>query len=114
MDKFDIEKVYKDPSSLERAQRKWDAGKLKYSLVLPGFLELIAEILTKGEINHPKESDGTPSWQLVEPIAYQDALERHLIEYKKGSLIDGEMGTDHMGHVAVNAMFLWWFNQRRE
>lgn len=98
-----------------RASRKWDAGKLKYSLVLPEFLELMAEILTKGEINHPKESDGTPSWQLVEPVAYQNALERHFVEYKKGNLVDdgkGGMGTDHMGNIAVNAMFLWWFNRR--
>ena len=96
-----------------RKGRKWDQGKLKYDLILVGFLELMAEILTKGEINHPKEPDGTPSWQLVEPERYVNALFRHLQEYRKdpGSL-DKEMGTHHMGHVAVNAMFLWWFGTR--
>lgn len=102
--------------AIERKNRKWDDGKLKYNLILPGFLELMAEILTRGEVNHPCEPDGTPSWQLVEPVAYENALIRHLQAYRKGEIIDPDpnMPTDHMGNVAVNAMFLWWFNRQRE
>lgn len=103
-----------DAATPGREQRKWDKGKLKYSLVIPEFTELMAEILTKGEINHPKEPDGTPSWQLVEPVAYQDALDRHFMAYKKGEMIDPDptMATHHMGNIAVNAMFLWWFSRQ--
>jgi len=102
--------------ALDRKKRKWDDGKLKYHLILPQFLELMAEILTRGEINHPKEPDGTPSWQLVEKEAYEDALFRHFQAYRRGEIIDPDpkMPTDHMGNVAVNAMFLWWFNRQRE
>jgi hypothetical protein len=102
--------------ALARKNRKWDDGKLKYSLILPGFLELMAEILTRGEINHPCEPDGTPSWQLVEPKAYEDALFRHFQAYRKGEVIDTDpnMPTDHMGNIAVDAMFLWWFNRQKE
>ena len=95
----------------ERNNRKWDKGKLKYSLILTDFLELMADILTKGEENHPRESSGQPSWQLVEPEAYLDALIRHVQEYRKeASSLDKDMGTHHMGHVAVNAMFLYWLS----
>jgi len=97
-----------------RENRKWDKGKLKYSLVIPEFLELMAEILTKGEINHPKEPDGTPSWQLVDRVAYEDALFRHLQARRKGEKIDPDpnMPTSHWGNIAVNAMFLYWFDQQ--
>lgn len=102
--------------AIERQNRKWDQGKINYTLILPGFLELMAEILTKGEVNHPREPDGTPSWQLVEPEAYEKALFRHFQAYRKGEIIDTDpnMPTDHMGNIAVNAMFLWWFNRQKE
>ena len=97
----------------DRKKRKWDQGKLKYNLILPGFLEQMAEILTKGEVNHPRDPDGTPSWQAVEPEAYVNSLMRHLEDYRKGKLVDKEMLTHAMGHVAVNAMFLWWFTREK-
>ena len=81
-------------------------------------LELMAEILTKGELNHPCEPNGQPSWQLVEEKAYEDALFRHFQAYRKGEMFDERMDLpsgkpcDHMGNIAVNAMFLWWFNQQ--
>jgi len=111
-----VDDMRKLKDTLARKNRKWDDGKLKYSLILPGFLELMAEILTRGEINHPCEPDGTPSWQLVEPEAYEDALFRHFQAYRKGEIIDTDptMPTDHMGNIAVNAMFLWWFNRQKE
>ncbi|MFZ3045719.1 MAG: dATP/dGTP diphosphohydrolase domain-containing protein, partial [Desulfatirhabdiaceae bacterium] len=108
--------LQREQEIINRKNRKWDEGKLKYRLILPGFLELMAEILTRGEVNHPCEPDGTPSWQLVEPEAYEDALFRHFQAYRKGEVIDTDpnMPTDHMGNIAVDAMFLWWFNRQRE
>lgn len=104
---------------MDRADRKWDNGKIKYRLVLPEFLELMAKILTEGEKNHPCEPNGQPSWQLVEPEAYEDALFRHFQAYRKGEMHDKDMKfdnepCDHMGNIAVNAMFLWWFNRKKE
>ncbi len=54
------------PERKDQDPRKWDSGKLKYSLILPEFLEEMAKVLTMGEVNHPPEADGSPSWQLVE------------------------------------------------
>ncbi len=97
--------------AIKRKDLKWDDGKLKFGLILPGFEKLMAEILTKGEINHPK-IDGTPSWQHVEPEAYLDAIKRHINSRQSGEVLDDDMKTNHWGHVAVNAMFLWWFDQQ--
>jgi len=89
---------------------KWNKGKLKYSLILVGFLRLMADILTKGEANHPRV-DGAPSWQRVPRVEYEDAMMRHIEAYRyDNNSLDKEMNTHHLGHVAVNAMFLWWFS----
>lgn len=92
---------------------KWDEGKLKYSLILPEFLELMAKVLTLGEKNHPADKDGVPSWTKVDPKRYEDALFRHFQAYRLGETLDKEMGTSHMGHIAVNAMFLFWLEGRK-
>ncbi len=95
---------------VSRNNLKWDEGKLKFRLILPEFEELMAEILTKGELNHPAV-DGQPSWQLVEKEAYVDALQRHMNSWRQGESDDPQMQTHHMGHIAVNAMFIWYLDQ---
>jgi hypothetical protein len=90
--------------------RKWDNGKLKYSLILPEFLEEMAKVLTLGELNHPPEADGSPSWQHVGEERYVDVMIRHLQSYRMGGRFDEDMGTHEMAHLAVNAMFIWWLS----
>jgi len=106
--RFDKVEVCDSPFS--KSSRKWDNGKLKYSLILPEFLEETAKVLTLGEVNHPPEADGSPSWQQVKEERYIDAMIRHLQAYRMGGRLDEDMGTHHMSHVAVNAMFIWWLS----
>jgi hypothetical protein len=98
-----------DEDEIARNDLKWDNGKLKFSLILPEFEKLMAEILTKGEINHPRVA-GEPSWQQVEPEAYINAMKRHISSFQLGESTDSDMNTHHMGHVAINAMFLYWLD----
>ena len=95
---------------MDREDAKWDKGKLQYSLILWDFLKLLATILTKGKANHPPLGDGTESWKTVEPEAYLDAMFRHIEAWRSGELDDKDMKTHHMGHIAINAMFLWWMD----
>jgi len=97
----------------KRGDLKWDTGKLDYTLLEPLFLKELATIMTLGEKNHPKV-DGEPSWRLVEPEAYLKALLRHIQAYRLGEQIDQEMGTRHLAHVAVNAMFVIYFDMLKE
>jgi hypothetical protein len=92
-----------------RKELKWDTGKLDYTLLEPLFLQELAKIMTLGEKNHPKVN-GESSWRLVEPDAYLKALLRHIQAYRLGERIDQDMGTHHLAHIAVNAMFLFYFD----
>ena len=40
---------------------------------------------------------------------YIDAMRRHITDFNGGSDRDLDSGLSHMAHVAVNAMFLYWF-----
>ena len=45
---------------------------------------------------------------------YINALERHLIEVKKGNFIDDESGCSHLAHLSCNAMFLHYLTKKQE
>jgi hypothetical protein len=96
-----------------RENLKFDAGKLDYTLLEPFFLQEMAKIMTLGEKNHPKVG-GEPSWRLVEQEAYLKALLRHIQAYRLGERVDQEMGTKHLAHAAVNAMFVMYFDMLKE
>jgi len=97
----------------KRGDLKWDTGKLDYTLLEPLFLQEMAKIMTLGEKNHPKVG-GEPSWRLVEAEAYLKALLRHIQAYRLGERVDQEMGTKHLAHAAVNAMFVMYFDMKEE
>jgi hypothetical protein len=96
-----------------REELKWDDGKLDYTLLEPLFLKELAKIMTLGEKNHPKV-DGEPSWRLVEPEPDLKALLRHIQAYRLGERVDPDMGTRHLAHVAINAMFVMYFDMLKE
>ena len=83
---------------------KHDKGKVQPTLIVAEFITEIAKILTLGVKKYGKNN-----WKLCKDTTrYKDALERHWIEYKKGVLYDKD-GFTHLGAVATNAMFLFWF-----
>ena len=90
--------------------RKFDNGKVRYSLVPPYALESVARNLTVGLSKYSAHN-----WQKV-PNAkerYLDALYRHLEAYRKGEINDPESSVDDMPHLAAviaNAMFLLEFD----
>ena len=88
--------------------KKADKGKLQHSLIDPEFIEGMAEVLTYG-INKYKKKD---SWKTVDNAKdrYLDALIRHEMEYRKGNKFDNESEIHHLLHLAVNAMFLYYFS----
>lgn len=85
---------------------KFDAGKLRYSLIPPAATRAMAQVLTFGAIKYAPNS-----WQTVRnaPERYLDALMRHLEDYRAGDLIDAESGLPHIYHVLTNAAFLSYF-----
>ena len=88
---------------------KYDAGKLRYSLIPPEATAALAEILTFGARKYAPNS-----WQTVPnaPERYLDALMRHLEAYRSGDLIDSESGHPHIYHLLCNAAFLTYFTAK--
>ncbi len=93
----------------EYDKRKADKGKLLFSLLTRGLalpLRAVAAVLTYGAQKYEPES-----WKAVPDAArrYEDAMDRHLNQWKAGEQFDEESGLHHMAHIACNALFLLWF-----
>jgi len=89
---------------------KYDAGKLRYSLVPPVAIKGIAEVLTFGASKY-----GPDNWKLVDDAEerYLDALYRHLEAYRAGESHDPESGLTHLAHAATNVAFLQYFEDKK-
>ena len=88
---------------VDKVGRKDDAAKLRYDLVPPIALELIAEVLTYGAKKYAPEN-----WRNVEEPErrYIAAAMRHIEAYRKGERIDQESGHPHLAHAACCLMFI--------
>lgn len=101
---------------------KFDSGKLNYDLVPSAWLELDAEVLTKGAQKYKPNN-----WKEIKPeeiMRYYSAAMRHILEWKKfmdkhpdGHLMDdGEMGigTHHLANARTNLGFLLTLTETEE
>lgn len=88
--------------------KKHDQDKLRFDLILPEFEAAMAEVLTYGAKKY-----GDNNWKLVEgaKARYTAALKRHLNEWQRGYTYDTDSSCRVLAQVAVNAMFLDWFDR---
>jgi len=87
---------------------KFDAGKLRYSLVPHCAFKGMAEVLTFGA-----EKYEANSWQNVEDAKerYLNALYRHIESYRNSETKDRESGISHLSHAMTNCAFLLHFEE---
>jgi hypothetical protein len=88
--------------------KKFDGGKLRYSLLPIGCVESVVQVLEYGANKY-----GANNWQGLENFEdrYYDALMRHLAAYRAGEQCDHESGLPHLAHAACNVVFLLWKNR---
>lgn len=88
--------------------RKKDEDKLRFDLILPEFEEAMAHVLTHGAKKYEANN-----WQKVADAKarYTGALQRHLNQYRKGYMYDLDSDCNNLAQIAVNAMFLYWFER---
>ena len=93
--------------------KKYDEGKLEYSLIPVQSTREIVKVLMFGKNKYGKEN-----WKLVDnPIErYMNALERHIYATKEAleskqyrKLYDSETGILHMAHAGCCVLFIIWF-----
>jgi len=77
-------------------------------------LEEVVEVLEIGDTKYPAE-DGSNWKRLDNPQKrFNDALFRHMKEYRTGNKIDSETGKSHLAHLITNALFLMYFDRQQE
>lgn len=81
---------------------KYDAGKVRYTLVPTGVLTAIAKVREYGVKKYGDENN----YKNVSTKRYVDALYRHLIAYLNGEKYDKESGLLHTWHIACNIAFI--------
>ena len=77
-------------------------------LIETRFKEELAMLLTLGGFKYDFNN-----WKLAkkkEVIKYRDALERHMLAWDSGELIDTDTGLPHTIAIAFNSMALHYFN----
>ena len=90
---------------------KLDAGKLRWALFPWGAAELVVQVLTVALAKYPPDG-----WKNV-PNAkerYFDALQRHLVAWRKGEKLDPDDGLPHMAHAASDVLFILAFDQKTD
>lgn len=94
----------KDPHN-NPAGPKYDAGKLRWSLLPMGTVIQIVKVLEFGAQKYHKES-----WKQVPEgrERYYNATKRHLEAWWTGERLDPETGLHHLAHAACNLLFLIW------
>jgi hypothetical protein len=83
-------------------------NKIKPRLIDPKFKEDLSMLLTLGAEKYEENN-----WKLAtkkDIPRYRDALERHLIKYDNGEIIDKDTGLPHMVCIAFNSMALHYFD----
>lgn len=83
--------------------RKFDAGKLDYTLVPFEGLDEIVKVLMFGAQKYDRHN-----WRLVANAKqrYAAAAFRHLTAYNKGEHFDPETGISHLAHVGCCILFM--------
>ena len=89
--------------------RKFDAGKVDYTLVPWDGLEEVVKVLEFGARKYARDN-----WQQVEGgmQRYQAAAFRHMIAYNQGEKVDPETGLSHLAHAGCCLLFLLSLEKR--
>lgn len=91
--------------------RKFDAGKLDYTLVPFEALDEIVKVLMFGAQKYEREN-----WRHVDNAMqrYAAAAFRHLTAYSKGEANDPETGVSHLAHAGCCILFMLGVEKQHE
>jgi len=92
---------------------RYNQGKLLFNLIEPEFEKQLAEVMTFGakkyDINNWKK---IPKHKGIDDC--KNSLMRHFNAYRRGEFIDEDSGKPHLACLAVNSMFLYWYETEGE
>lgn len=90
-------------AAAEVVGRKFDAGKLDYTLVPYEGLDEIVKVLMFGAAKYDRDN-----WRYVQGAKqrYLAAAFRHMTAYTKGEMVDCETGLSHLAHAGCCILFM--------
>ena len=83
---------------------KDNKGKVSYQEVEPSFIEGIAKVMNFTKIENGGKYKKFNYKEFNDIEEYNDAIQRHLIQIRKGDYLDNETKLSHYFHIAANAM----------
>ena len=91
------------PTPTNRAGRKFDEGKLDYTLVPFEALDEVVKVLMFGAQKYDRDN-----WRYVDNASqrYAAAAFRHLTAHVKGEQLDPETGVSHLAHAGCCILFM--------
>jgi len=92
---------------MEEKAKRYNSGKLKWSLVHYKSLEPLVKVLEFGTEKYDEHNwkKGLPVNEILE------SMQRHLASLMDGEINDKESGLPHIGHIMCNAMFYSYFTE---
>ena len=95
----------------QKVGRKYDAGKLRHSLIPKGTIDELMKVLEFGATKYEEDN-----WQHVDDAErrYFDALHRHMNAWHHGERFDKEIGLPHLAHALTCLHFLLWFDLQKD
>lgn len=96
-------------SSVEDKAMRFNAGKLKWSLVHFKSLEPLVKVLMFGA-----EKYSPDNWKKgLDPKEIMESMMRHVTAIMDGEINDPESGLPHIGHIMCNSMFYSYFADKK-
>jgi len=101
-----LDEILKDADNAKGTRH--NTGKPRPSMVPPSFYIEMIKVMEAGAKKYSARN-----WQKgLEFSSVLDSLERHLIDFKNGVDYDKETGCHQMAHIAINAMFVFWYQSQ--
>jgi hypothetical protein len=106
-----LQEFYAEPQPPEVKGRKFDAGKLDYTLLPWDALEEVVKVLAYGLQKYERDN-----WKHVPDAMqrYEAAGFRHRVARLQGEANDPETGVSHLAHEVCCLLFQLWFLKHTE
>lgn len=97
-----------EPRIVKKSADRHNQDKPRPTLIPPVWTEAMMRVLENGAKKY-----GVYNWQKgLNYSSVVDSLERHVLAFRNGEDRDKESGEYHMAHVAVNALFLLYYQAK--
>ena len=88
-------------------------GKPQVGDMDPKFILMMGQVLTQGLTKYPNDPDGKPNWwKGGDYRSFCASILRHACKLAMGEDLDDESGLPHAAHIAIDAMFIWSWQDR--